>query len=316
MLTFTTAIRVIYQDSQGDYWFGSHAEGAARFDGTSFTYITVADGLHDGQVRTIQEDGRGTIWFGTANGVSSYDGKEVRRHTPEQYLDATPDWTASDSDLWFAAGNNEGVYRYDGTTLWYLPFPTAGALDSEGLHATTGITKGKHGAIWVATYAGVFSFSGSGVTTIDGESLGRLEEAGSLHIRSILADSKGNVWLGNNGIGVLRIEGETTIPFSEDMGLVPLGSTRNGGQRSPAGSLEHVFAIAEDRRGNIWFGDRDTGAWKFDGKSMTNYAIGDDQPTPPIWDIYEDRDGQLLFALDNGTVHRFDGTSFREFPPQ
>ena len=37
--------------------------------------------------------------------------------------------------------------------------------------------------------------------------------------------------------------------------------------------MEHVFAIEEDLEGNIWFGDRDSGAWKYDGKTLTNYKI-------------------------------------------
>jgi hypothetical protein len=28
------------------------------------------------------------------------------------------------------------------------------------------------------------------------------------------------------------------------------------------------FAIEEDSEGNIWFGDRDTGAWRYDGKTV------------------------------------------------
>jgi hypothetical protein len=32
------------------------------------------------------------------------------------------------------------------------------------------------------------------------------------------------------------------------------------------GQWNTFFAIEEDKEGNIWFGDRDTGAWKYDGK--------------------------------------------------
>ena len=80
-LKFTSGIRSIFQDSKGNYWFGSHNEGVSLYDGSSFKYFTINDGLADNQVRSIQEDGKGNIWFGTANGVSSYDGKTVRKHT-------------------------------------------------------------------------------------------------------------------------------------------------------------------------------------------------------------------------------------------
>ena len=36
----------------------------------------------------------------------------------------------------------------------------------------------------------------------------KLKDNEKLHIRSLLADSKGRIWLGNNGIGVLLLEND------------------------------------------------------------------------------------------------------------
>jgi ligand-binding sensor domain-containing protein len=52
-LKYTSGIRAILHDSKGNYWLGSHQEGVCLFDGKSFTYFTVEDGLSDNQVRTI-----------------------------------------------------------------------------------------------------------------------------------------------------------------------------------------------------------------------------------------------------------------------
>ena len=75
--------------------------------------------------------------------------------------------------------------------------------------------------------------------------------------------------------------------FSEKNNLIHPTSTRRG-DKSQTGTLEHVFAIEEDSQGNIWFGDRDTGAWKYDGETMTNYIIDNKLSTPMIWTIYND----------------------------
>ena len=74
--------------------------------------------------------------------------------------------------------------------------------------------------------------------------------------------------------------------------------------------LQSVFAIAEDRDGNIWFGDRDTGAWRYDGASLVNYAVDPGLQSQMICDIYEDRDQRLLFAMASGGVYEFTGESF------
>ena len=109
-----------------------------------------------------------------------------------------------------------------------------------------------------------------------------------MHIRSVLADSKGRIWIGNNGIGVLLLDGNSTINFSEKHHLIHPTSKRNGNKSEP-GTLEHPFAIEEDSEGNIWFGDLYTGAWKYDGKTMTNYNIIDKNlKSQMIWTIYKD----------------------------
>ncbi len=74
--------------------------------------------------------------------------------------------------------------------------------------------------------------------------------------------------------------------------------------------LQSVFAIAEDSQGNIWFGDRDTGAWRYDGASLVNYSIDTKLESQMIWDIYEDRNQRLLFAMASGGVYEFNGESF------
>ncbi|HAD33319.1 MAG TPA: diguanylate cyclase, partial [Chitinophagaceae bacterium] len=79
---------------------------------------------------------------------------------------------------------------------------------------------------------------------------------------------------------------------------------------SPEGTLMHVFAIKEDSKGNIWFGDRDTGAWRFDGKEIKNFKLDSNISTQHIWDIFEDKRGNLLFASGERGVYKFNGNGF------
>ena len=312
LLKFTAGICSILKDRKGNYWFGSYQEGVAFFDGKSFTYYTVKDGLSNNQVRTIQEDLNGHIWFGTGQGVSSYDGEKFISHSSDKdFFGIKPlynnGWSINNNDLLFNAGHQNGIYKYDGKKLNYLKFPLPENSNLDLSYATTGFSKGKEN-IWIASYSAVFGFNGNTFTTITDQSLNFFERPEQLHVRSILEDSKGNLWIGNNGIGVLLYNDNSAINFSEKHGLIDKNSSRNGNY-SPPGTLEHVFAIGEDKDGNIWFGDRDTGAWKFDGKLMTNYPIDGEFSTPHIWEIYQDSNGELLFAMANGGVYLFNGKS-------
>ena len=311
-LKFTSGIRAIFQDSKGNYWLGSHNEGVSLYDGSSFKYFTTNEGLADNQIRLIQEDKNGIIWFGTANGVSSYDGKTMRKHTV--IANSESEWTKTDIDLWFDAGTRQGVYKFNGQRLYYLPFPNPKNITSGSTYAVTSISKGKNNMLWFGTYAGVFGYNGNEFTTINDETLRLTEDSEKMHVRSILEDSQGRLWIGNNGIGIMLKSGNTIINFSKEQGkLIPMNEFEANAQSkqfTKNTGLQAVFAIREDSQGNIWFGDRDSGAWKFDGKSLTNYKIDPKLPSQMIYTIYEDENKNLLLGMAEGGVYKFNGKTF------
>ncbi|MEM7477978.1 MAG: two-component regulator propeller domain-containing protein [Planctomycetota bacterium] len=320
-LIFSTGVRTIFQSRDGDYWFGSQDEGLCRHHGKSFKYFTVEHGLPSNQIISIQEDREGNIWVGTLNGVSRFTGEEFELVPPTQIGFyplglSTPTrnkWEKRETDLWFNAGSQQGVYKYDGLRLDYLPFPTALLPDTDNTYSVTGFSQGKDGMLWIATYAGVFGFDGTNFTTINDKTLGFTRSEGRLHVRSILEDSKGRLWIGNNGIGVVQKQGDTVSNFSREHNkLMPMQEFRANTLAKRFTSnvgLQSVFAIAEDSEGNIWFGDRDTGAWRYDDTALVNYAIDPNLESNMIWDIYEDHNQNLLFATTSG-VYEFNGKSF------
>jgi ligand-binding sensor domain-containing protein len=308
-LKFSSGIRTIFQDSKGNYWFGSHNEGVSFYNGKTFEYFTTKEGLSDNQIRSIQEDKYGKIWFGTAKGVSVYD-KEKFTNYPIKNNNPTFDWNETHGDLWFYAGEEDGINRFDGMNMNYLIFPKPKNENPDNSYGVTDISIDRNGKIWIATYAALFSYTGTMVAAFGHENL-NLKDTELLHIRSVLADSKGRIWIGNNGIGVLLMEGSAITNFSEKNNLIHPTSSRRG-DKSEAGTLEHVFTIEEDSEGNIWFGDRDTGAWRYDGKIITNYTIDKNLKSKMIWTIYKDNNNSLLFGMADGGVYKFNGNTFEK----
>ncbi|MBN8641994.1 MAG: diguanylate cyclase [Flavobacteriales bacterium] len=308
-LKFTSGIRAILQDHKGNYWIGSHNEGVSYYNGESFEYFTTNEGLSDNQIRSIQEDENGKIWFGTAKDVSVYDKGKFTTYSTN-FNNPRYEWNETNGDLWFYAGEEDGINRFDGINMNYLIFPKPKNENPNNAYGVTDISKDKDGKVWIATYAALFNFDGKMVNIVDNEKL-NLKENEFLHIRSVLADSKGRIWIGNNGIGVLLKEDEITINFSEKHHLIHPTSTRRGDKSQP-GTMEHVFAIEEDSEGNIWFGDRDTGAWRFDGKTMKNYTLEKNLKSPMIWTIYKDKNNSLLFGMADGNIFKFNGKTFEK----
>ncbi|EMQ95169.1 Two-component system sensor histidine kinase/response [Xanthomarina gelatinilytica] len=311
-LKFTSGIRAIFQDSKGNYWLGSHNEGISHYDGKTFEYFTTNDGLASNQIRSIQEDKNGIIWIGTAKGVCSYNRENFTNYLSESNSPKF-DWNATDGNLWFYAGEEDGINRFDGINMNYLIFPKPKNDNPNKSYGVTDISKDKDGIVWIATYSTLFNYDGKTTNIYDHKNL-KLKDNEVLHIRSVLADSKGRIWIGNNGIGVILKSGDLTIHFSKEQGkLIPMKEFKSNiqnGQTTKNTGLQSVFAIEEDNEGNIWFADRDSGVWKYNGESLTNFTIDEKLKSQMIWDIYLDKNKTLLFGMADGGVYKFNGKSF------
>jgi ligand-binding sensor domain-containing protein len=75
-------IRSIFQDRNGNFWFGTNGAGVFFYDSKTLTQFTMKDGLADNQVIHIQEDDLGNIWLGSGTfGISKFDGKKITTQT-------------------------------------------------------------------------------------------------------------------------------------------------------------------------------------------------------------------------------------------
>lgn len=311
-LTFTSGIRAILEDRQGNIWFGSHQEGVGLLRAGQFEYFTMEDGLSDNQVRNIYEDEQGFIWFEGGKGVSRYDGQQIMSYRERHYL-PTGAWQVQDRDLWFKGdeptGYNQqeghpGVYQYDGQRFSFRRFPVQPKKGEANYYSiTTPPSKGKEGTLWFGTYGAAIGYKGSDFTIIDNEFLGLTQETGFLHIRSLMEDSQGNLWIGNNGIGVFKYDGKNALHFTAQQKL------KKSDTQGPV--LDRIFSIGEDTLGNIWFGTVESGAWRYDGHGLTHFSEKDGLPSQQIWTIFRTRQGALWLGGANPSgVYVFKGKAF------
>lgn len=112
----------------------------------------------------------------------------------------------------------------------------------------------------------------------------------SQYIRSIFQDSKGNLWFGTLGEGVVRYDAKTLTYFSNPDGF----------------NSRSVFAINEDNNGNLWFGT-DQGVYKYDGKTFRNYNQKDGLNHIDISrkGILVDKSGNIWIGTHGG-VYQYD----------
>ena len=299
------SVRRGFLAKSGDLWFGTD-QGAFRYDGKSFTHISVEDGLSNNQVFAIVDDEDGNIWFGTAHGLCRFDGKAFT-HIPLPWSDLTSPWVeklyplinpnqvscllrAKDGGLWVGTFG-AGAYRYDGETFTQY-------LSAEGMKYDDGlphnwiheIIQDAGGNIWFT------SMSWGGVSRFDGKEFTHFLAEDGLSdsmTRSAFQDREGNLWFGSNGNrngGLDRFDGKT---FTE--------VNKQTGHDHP-----NIQSIYEDRTGKLWLACGLNGVCTFDGKSFTPFTKEGGQKFGPIHFFVEDAEGKLWFGGSKGTLFRYD----------
>lgn len=70
--------------------------------------------------------------------------------------------------------------------------------------------------------------------------------------------------------------------------------------------------VLEDRKGNLWFGTRNSGVYYYNGKVFQHFTTDEGLASNFVGFIHEDRAGTIWFATGGG-LSRYDGKSFRNF---
>jgi ligand-binding sensor domain-containing protein/signal transduction histidine kinase len=245
-------------------------------------------GLSGNRVNKSMIDNQGNLWFGTAEGVSKYDGKAFTTYSSANGMPAGGVWSIlqdNKGNIWF--GTREGgASKYDGKTFTNY---TVG----QGLagNYVLSMMQDKVGHIWFATSGGVSQFDGhtfKSYTTAQGLL--------SSFTQSIIQDAKGNIWVGCQE-GVVEYDGKTFTDRTASLGL----------------PHEQVQSIVQDRKGNMWFTSWGSGVAKYDGKSTTHYTTAQGLADNRIRYILEDTFGNLWFAAFSGGVSKYDGRTFLNY---
>ena len=260
-------IWTIYQDKKSNYWFGSKENGVYYYDGQRLKHITTKNGLVSNDIRGIQEDANGNIFFDTEKGVSKFDGHNFK--TLEIIAVDVPldNWMLKPDDLWFRIGSTKnGAYRFDGKYLHYLKFPTSPqentfyknnpntSLKPYGLYT---IYKDRKGFMWFGTASlGVCRYDGKNLNWHYEEQLQTTPNGGDFGTRAIFEDKNGKFWINNTRFRyVIETYGNKPIIFKKENGAGYLNKTNK---------MEFPFflSVTEDNKGNLWLVTYEDGVYK------------------------------------------------------
>ena len=236
-------------------------------------------------IRSIFQDSKGNLWFGTFEGVVRYNVKTLTYFsTPEGFISNSVFAINEDKmgNIWI--GTDQGVYRYDGIT--FKNFNQKDGLNHIDI-SRKGILVDKSGTIWVGTHGGVYQYDPTAESK-GGQSFSFFHQLPPINIADIMEDKSGNIWFATSNQGVFRYDGKTIINMAEKEEL----------------SANYAGGIAQDNDGNMWFTMK-TGICKYDGKTLTEYTAKDGLGGTEFWGIIIERSG-IIWVTARGSTTRFD----------
>ena len=122
-----------------------------------------------------------------------------------------------------------------------------------------------------------------------------LDGLGQNRVWTIFQDRDSFLWVGTDGGGISRYDGDKFVNFTTDDGLIS----------------NSVWAIHQDREGFLWFGTNG-GISRYDGDKFVNFTIDDGLISNSVWAIHQDRAGGFWFGTDGG-ISQYDGENFINF---
>lgn len=273
------SVKCIMEDKAGNIWFGT-TDGICYFDGKIIKTIAIPSMIRPfinnndfynlsstkNTVWSMLQDKSGKIWFGTGDGVYIYNGKSFTRFldifngviNKENLHLKMVDCILEDKigNIWFASGmppGSEGLIRFDGTKIESFK-----PQDETWIRK---IIESKNGDLIFATRIfGILSYNGKSFN-ISNQPKGYIQSS----LNDILEDKNGILWVASD--------------YGKDRGDTLGGLWKSNLPNKNNSDIEftkitnkEVVFILEDKNGNIWFGTRNTGLYKYDGKTITNYS--------------------------------------------
>jgi signal transduction histidine kinase/ligand-binding sensor domain-containing protein len=287
----------LYEDRQGDLWFGTETGGVTRRRRGVFTTYTTDHGLPHNAVMGVTGDEAGNLWVMSDNRVIQWQ-EATGRFLP---VDPNQPMFAIGSG---ALGSLGGFWGGDKTSLYRFArgrLTSWTGLPSPNIHA---VAEDRHGDIWAATRdAGLVRIKGGKVVRVYGASDGLPSNLmwfiSGAELKIACADQNRNLHI-----------------FSLDPWA------RRAVLRPPPGLLEQldisepyrdITALYEDREGNLWIGTQRRGLYRARKQVITTYSKTEGLVENNVYPIYEDASGAVWIGAWSGGLSRFKDGLFTNY---
>jgi ligand-binding sensor domain-containing protein/signal transduction histidine kinase/DNA-binding response OmpR family regulator len=219
-------VRVIKQDSYGNYWFGTESSGLYKFDPNTNTGINYKHDVNNENslpvnvVRSLFSYSKNELWIGTRDGLSVLN-LQTSHFTNYRYNPYDPKTLSHNSirdmvrdragNMWigtFAGGLN--IFSSSSTNFSYIG-EQAGKKTGLSHRVVSSILKADNGAFWIGTEGGGLNYVDRKKGIYKSYVINSKQQN---IVKSLARDKNGNLWIGNyDGLSYLNTHSGALINY-------------------------------------------------------------------------------------------------------
>ena len=274
-------------DRLGKLWIGTYGLGLYCYNAVLYQIFQIAQGLPSNSVYCLAGDIKATIWIGTKEGVTAFNGSHFFQLKELECIAGIETRTLlvdSRGWLWISTVD-KFLYYFDGDELFLV-------LESPDVD-TICLKEDLSGRIWFgAKFGGGVGYWENGqiqlFKSVD-------ESVEPTCVGAIEVDKQGKVWIGSIGAS---IRSRLCQYYDNKFHIV------DGIEHSP------ISDITEDKEGIMWVGTSE-GLVCFDGDEIKRFTRKDGLSCEVITVLFCTDDGILWIGTEGGGVCCYDGEVFQ-----
>jgi signal transduction histidine kinase len=321
MMPSSFVIAMAQTPADGDVWLGTRDSGLLRLHDGRLSPIV--NGLHNQKINALLAGEGGTLWIGTDDGVTLWNGSEVTRAgVPEQltHVGALAMVRDHDDNVWIGTTtghlvrvNRHGVVSFDErdrgrrgavTTIFEdrdrnLWIGTNRGIERlrDGVFTTyssaQGLPAGSCGPVyvddahtWIAPVdGGLYAIAGQRVTPVTIAGLAN-------DVVYSIAGGGGDVWLARQRGGLTRLQ-------TDDKAFNARTYTKADGL-----AQDNVYAVLRGRDGTVWAGTLSGGLSRLKDGRFSTFTTEDGLASNTVTALAEAADHSIWVATPNGVSHQ------------
>ncbi len=322
---------VMFEDSQGNLWFGTYNGGLYKYlpDKKKMIIYDKRDGLVKNWISYITEDSQGNIWVGTwGGGITRFTGEKMTNFTLDNGLIASHIQCITED----REGNILIASQYHGLSIFkgesFITIIPEEGLPDKNVWA---IQQDKTGKFWFGTNKGICVFDPLKTGKEKIRILNREKNLIDNKIRFIKEDQENNLWIGSSGGGVfqylidkekfvfdsylnkllyydlivnaMEIDNKNRLWVGTNEGLIVWDNDKGEGItytqiNGLAGN--GITSLFMDSKGNMWIGsERKKGLTKYVAAKDTFIRISPENELVPKT-MAEDLNGNIWIGTNSG----------------